>query len=78
MRNHNGFPSREAVEWVRTTYPAGCRVELISMDDPHDTKLKPGEQGTVECVDDTATVFVNWDCGSHLGIVYGVDRIQKS
>jgi hypothetical protein len=46
------------------------------MDDPH-SKLKPGDQGTVNFVDDTATVFVNWDCGSGLGIVYGADRIRR-
>ena len=28
-------------------------------------------------VDDTGTVFVRWDNGSGLGIVYGVDRIRK-
>ena len=46
------------------------------MDDPY-SKLTPGEQGTVAAVDDTGTIFVNWDCGSGLGIVYGVDRIKK-
>ena len=61
---------------VRQMYPAGCRVELISMDDPY-SRLKPGDQGTVEMVDDTGTVFVRWDNGSGLGVVYGVDRIRK-
>ena len=46
------------------------------MDDPY-SKLKPGDKGTVSCVDDTGTVFVNWDCGSSLGAVYGVDEIRK-
>ena len=27
------FPSRETVERVRRQYPAGTRVELVSMDD---------------------------------------------
>ena len=40
-------------------------------------KLKPGDRGTVEMVDDTGTVFVRWDSGSGLGVVYGVDRIRK-
>jgi hypothetical protein len=51
-------------------------VELLSMDDPC-TKLKYGDRGTVTFVDDTATVFVDWDCGSQLGIVYAVDQIRK-
>ena len=74
--NSNGFPSREIVERVRKTYPTGCRVELISMDDPY-SSLAPGTKGTVRLVDDTGTVFVSWDNGSGLGVVYGVDRIRK-
>lgn len=76
MANENRFPSRETVERVRKMYPRDCRVELISMDDPY-SRLSPGECGTVNMVDDTGTVFVSWDCGSGLGIVYGVDRIRK-
>lgn len=76
MANENRFPSREAVERVRKMYPKGTRVELVSMNDPY-SRLSPGECGTVNMVDDTGTVFVSWDCGSGLGIVYGVDRIRK-
>ena len=75
MKN-NRFPSRETVERIRRLYPVGCRVELVQMDDPF-SKLTPGSQGTVASVDDTGTVFVRWDCGSGLGIVYGVDRVRK-
>ena len=75
MQN-NSFPSPWVVDIVRKLYPAGCRVELVRLDDPY-SKLTPGEQGTVRMVDDTGTVFVNWDCGSGLGVVYGVDRIRK-
>lgn len=74
--NNNSFPSPEMVKRIRKLYPTGCRVELVHMDDPY-SKLTPGEQGTVAVVDDTGTIFVNWDCGSGLGIVYGVDRIKK-
>ena len=70
------FPDQETVERVRKIYPAGTRVELIQMDDPY-ARLKPGDKGTVRFVDDTATVFVDWDCSSGLGIVYGVDRVRK-
>ena len=75
MRN-NSFPSRAIVASIRQMYPVGCRVELVSMDDPY-SRLLPGEQGTVSAVDDTGTVFVNWDCGSGLGVAYGVDQIRK-
>lgn len=76
MKNNNNFPKSAAVERIRTAYSSGCRVELISMDDPY-TKLQPGERGTVRCVDDIGTVFVNWDCGSSLGVAYGVDHIRR-
>lgn len=73
---NNGFPSEKTVELVRKMYPKGTRVELIRMDDPY-SRLKPGDKGTVRLVDDTATVFVDWDCGSGLGVVYGIDRVRK-
>ncbi len=76
LMNNNSFPSRETAERIRKLYPTGCRVELVRMDDPY-SKLTPGERGVVTAVDDTGTIFVNWDCGSGLGIVYGVDRIRK-
>lgn len=69
------FPKREVVEAVRARYPVGTRVERVSMNDPY-SKLKPGDRGTVRSVDDTGTVFVGWDCGSGLGVVYGEDEIR--
>ena len=68
----NNFPLHETVERIRERYPVGIRVELICMNDPY-TKLKPGDRGTVTMVDSIGTIFVNWDCGSGLGIVYGED-----
>lgn len=76
MNSNNGFPNRNTVELIRKRYPVGCRVELVSMDDPY-SRLKPGDRGTVSFVDDTGTVFVRWDNGSELGILYGVDQIRK-
>ena len=70
------FPNKETVERVRKQYPRGTRVELVIMTDPYST-LKPGDQGTVDFVDDTATVFVLWDNGSTLGVVYGEDVIKR-
>lgn len=72
----NSFPDQHTVERIRKMYPTGTRVELIQMDDQY-SHLKPGDKGTVRFVDDTATVFVDWDCGSGLGVVYGVDRVRK-
>lgn len=70
------FPDRETIERVRKMYPIGTWVELVHMDDLY-SRLKPGDKGTVRLVDDTATVFVDWDCGSGLGVVYGEDQIRR-
>ena len=69
------FISKAALEARRARYPKGARVELVSMSDPY-TTLKPGDRGTVSFIDDTGTVFCNWDTGSTLGAVYGADEIQ--
>ena len=69
------FPSREIVERVRREYPAGTRVELVRMDD---VQAPPtGTKGTVTGVDDTASVMVAWDNGSHLHVIYGEDEVRK-
>ena len=72
----NNFPSREVVERLRRQYPAGCRVELVSMNDPY-ARLKPGDQGTVVAVDDIGTVHIDWDNGSGLGAAYGEGVIRR-
>lgn len=67
---------KELVESIRERYPVGLRVELVSMDDPYNTRLTPGAKGTVMGVDDIGTIHVKWDCGSTLGVVYGVDSCR--
>jgi len=46
------------------------------MDDPY-SKLRPGDKGRVEFVDDTGTLHTAWDNGSQLGVVYGADHVKK-
>lgn len=58
---------------LRKRYPIGYRVKLIRMDDQYCWDLKPGMMGTITHVDDIGTIHVAWDCGSTLGVVYGVD-----
>ena len=69
------FPSRATVEGVRKNYPAGTRVQLLSMDDPQAPPV--GTKGTVVGVDDTGSIMVNWDNGSGLNVIYGVDVVRK-
>lgn len=69
------FPSRDIVEKVRAEYPVGTRVELVQMDDFQAPPV--GTKGTVRGVDDTASIMVNWDNGSHLNVIYGKDTCKK-
>lgn len=75
MPRMNNFHSKETVERLRREYPAGTRVELISMDDPY-SRLKPGDRATVRGVDDAGNILCEWDCGSTLSLIPGVDRLR--
>lgn len=69
------FPTKEQVEIIKRNYPAGTRIELIRMDDPQ--APPKGTKGTVICVDDAGDILVNWDNGSGLNVVYGVDIVRR-
>ena len=69
------FPSKEQVARQRCLYPAGTRVELVQMDDAQAPPV--GTRGTVIGVDDTGSIMVDWDNGSGLNIIYGVDRCKE-
>lgn len=69
------FPRKEIVERVRREYPVGMRVELVRMEDVQAPPI--GTLGTVMGVDDTASLLVQWDNGSHLNVVYGEDAVRK-
>lgn len=69
------FPSKEIVEQVRRQYPVGTRVELLHMDDVQAPPI--GTKGTVTGVDDTGSLMVDWDNGSGLNVIYGIDRVRK-
>lgn len=66
--------SKERVEFLKKQYPAGTRVECISMNDPF--AVFEGEQGTVVVVDDIGTIHVKWDNGRRLGLVPGEDSFR--
>ena len=68
-------PSKERLAELRNEYPVGCRIELISMDDPQ--APPKGTRGTVRGVDDIGNLLVRWDNGSALNAVLGVDEVQK-
>ena len=68
------FPKRETVERLRRQYPAGTRIELLSMDDPQ--APPEGTRGTVLAVDDIGSLIVAWDNGSSLNVAYGIDQVR--
>ena len=47
-------------------------VRAFLMDDVQAPPI--GTKGTVEGVDDTASLHVAWDNGSHLNVIYGEDE----
>lgn len=63
------------LERLKKQYPAGSRVELVQMDDEQAPPV--GTKGTVYGVDCLGSVLVNWDNGSSLNVVYGVDYCRK-
>ena len=69
------FPNKEIVEKVRPEYPIGTRVKLVKMDDVQAPPV--GTKGTVKCVDDTASLLVDWDNGCGLNVIYGIDKVRK-
>ena len=69
------YPTKEALQRLREQYPAGTRVELLQMDDVQAPPI--GTKGTVTGVDDTGSLMVNWDNGSGLNVIYGIDRVRK-
>lgn len=52
----------------------GKRVELIYMNDKQSPK--PGTKGTVRLIDDQGTIHVEWDSGSHLGLIPNEDKYK--
>lgn len=61
---------------LRSRYPIGTRVELLQMDDVQAPPI--GTKGTVTGIDDTDSLLVNWDNGSGLNVIYGIDRVRKA
>ncbi len=69
------YPNKGRLEQLRNAYPAGTRIALVQMDD---TQAPPiGTKGTVVSVDDTGSLLVQWDNGSGLNVIDGVNMVRK-
>lgn len=73
----NTIMSKEQARRIRAAYPVGTRIVLIDMDDPY-TKLRPGDKGTVMGVDDAGQIMMQWDSGSRLSLIPGVDSFRMA
>ena len=69
------WPTKEEVEQVRQAYQPGTRISVVRMDDPQ--APPPGTIGKVIGVDDTASLLVEWQTGSWLNVLYGIDQVKK-
>ena len=67
--------TKDELTALRSRYPAGTRVELLQMDDVQAPPI--GTKGTVTGIDDTGSLLVDWDNGSGLNVIYGIDLVRK-
>lgn len=63
------------MELLRSRLSAGTRIILVEMNDVQAPPV--GTKGTVRGVDDAANILVDWDNGSSLNLIYGVDRYSE-
>ncbi len=66
--------TRKQLELLRKRYPAGAEVCLEHMDG--ESGMPSGLKGKVLCVDDAGQIHVNWENGSSLALIPGVDRVR--
>lgn len=64
----------EMIKKIKERYKKGMRVQLEYMDDVQGPPK--GTKGTISCVDDIGTIFVNWDNGCGLGLIVGKDKFK--
>ena len=67
--------SQKTIERFKKEYPQGTRIKLIQMYDFQ--APPPGTLGTIKGVDDAGNLLVQWDNGSSLNILYGLDDFVK-
>ncbi len=76
MENLGLIPTHDCVQRICEAFPEGCEVELIWMDDVYH-KIPRGTRGKVARVDAIGTIFVHWENGSGLGVVWNSDIVRN-
>ena len=62
------------IERIKKEYTKGTEIELIYMSD--NQAVPSGTRGVVDFVNDVGTIFVDWENGSLLGLIYGEDQFK--
>ena len=70
------YPNKEKIEMLRKQYPAGTKVELLAMNDQQAPPV--GTIGEVIAVDDIGQLVMQWQNGSGLNLIPGVDSFRKA
>lgn len=63
------------VETIRDMFSPGTKIQLLYMDDKY--PIPKGSKGSVDYIDDTGQIPMNWDNGRSLALIYGVDKFKK-
>lgn len=66
--------NQNKLNMLKEKYKFGTRVELVQMDDAQAPPI--GTRGTVFGVDALGSIMVNWDNGSSLSVIYGIDQCK--
>lgn len=72
--NHREL-SEEEIKAIKEKYIPGTKLELIKIYD-YINPVPAGTTGEVINVDDIGTIHVNWNNGSTLGLVVGIDEFK--
>ena len=67
--------NRTNVELLKAKYRPGTVLKLIQMDDPQ--APAPGNKGKVTGVDEIGTILMEWENGSTLNLIPGVDKFEQ-
>ena len=73
--NKNGWISRKEAQVIKDTYTKGTKIHLVSMRDDFGSRLN-GLTGVVDHVDDAGQIHMNWENGSCLALIPGVDIFE--
>ena len=68
--------TEKELQEIRSIYTPGTRIRLEYMGDDDPCPVPSGTLGTIKHVDDIGTIHMDWDNGSSLGLIIGVDVFE--